>query len=122
MQYVEEQPVMTLKALNGTLLLFNDKAVIKHNTLTSLSTQGIKGDTVFFYDAISSIEYKKPGLINGYLRFVAAGTYASNPNAGVINSKGSILKSTTKATMNNMEDPNTVVLSAVNSKAIRASL
>ena len=100
----QEEPIMKMKALNGTILVFENRVVIQRKNLTAIATQGLKGDTTFFYNSLSGIEYKKPGLINGYIRFVTAGTSVHNPKFGIF--------TTPKSTM---EDPNTVILSAINS-------
>ena len=99
-----EKALMELKATNGTLLVYNDRVVIKRKGLFAVASQGIKGDTVFFYNTLSGVDYKRPGMINGYMRFVTGGTVDFNSKSGLIK--------TSKATT---QDPNTVVLRAFKS-------
>lgn len=102
---MEEQAIMQLKATNGTVLVYDDRVVIRRTGMFALATQGIKGDTVFFYHTLSGIDYKKPGLFNGYLRFVTAGTLPYVSQTGWFSSP-----------QDQLNDPNTVVLRAFNSR------
>ena len=121
MANIQEQPLMQIKATNGTVLVYDDKVVVKRTGIVAISTQGIKGDTVYFYNNLSGIEYRKPGWVNGYLRFIVPGTQTYNPTAGSIGGKNGFLKSMNDATKNNLKDPNTIVLRAFNSSIPKQS-
>ncbi len=98
-------PLITLKATNGTLNVFEDKVEISRKSLTGILSQGIKGDRVLFYKDLSSVEYKKPTLLaNGYIKFILAGT--SDVGAAT-----TILGTTTQ---DSLKDPNTLILRAFN--------
>lgn len=100
-----EQPIMELKGTNGTILAFDDKVIIKRKGLFAFASQGIKGDTTFFYKNLSGIDYKKPGMTNGYIRFVTSGTVAHNTKTGIFSTP-----------LESAQDPNTVILRAFNRK------
>lgn len=100
-----EKTIKELKATNGTILVYNDRVVIKRKGLFAFVSQGIKGDTVFFYRNLSGVDYKKPGLTNGYMRFVTAGTENYNSGTGLFATPQS-----------SAQDPNTVILRAFNRK------
>ena len=100
-----DEVLMELKATNGTILVYNDRVVIKRTGLFALASQGIKGDTTFFYRNLSGVDYKKPGWTNGYMRFVTAGTSTQNSKTGLFSTP-----------LESAQDPNTVILRAFNRK------
>ena len=100
-----EKALKELKATNGTILVYNDRVVVKRKGLFAFASQGIKGDTTFFYRSLSGIDYKKPGLTNGYMRFITAGTATYNTGTGLFVTPQS-----------STQDPNTVILRAFNRK------
>lgn len=96
---------MKLKYTNGLLIVYDDKIIISRKTAMGFLSQGLKGDKVFFYKDLSSIEYKKPSFFaNGYMKFITAGTNETNQNIG-------ILGNTTKKAL---QDANTLILRAFN--------
>lgn len=96
---------MKLKCTNGLLIVYDDKIIISRKTAMGFLSQGLKGDKVFFYKDLSSIEYKKPSFFaNGYMKFITAGTNETNQNIG-------ILGNTTKKAL---QDANTLILRAFN--------
>jgi len=102
--------LMSLKATNGTVIAYEDRVVISRKGFAAWATQGFKGDRTFFYSDLSGIEYKKPGMINGYMKFITAGTRDISPGVGLM---GSSLKS--------VQDENTVILRAFNTKVPKSS-
>lgn len=94
---------MSLKGTNGTVTVYDDRVAISRTGLGALAAQGIKGDKTIFYSDLSSVEFKKPGLTNGYMQFVYAGTVNTSAKVG-------ILKTSTKS----LKDENTVILRAFN--------
>lgn len=97
--------IMRLKGTNGTVIAYDDRVVIERTGLFAFAAQGFKGSKTCFYKDLSSVGYKKPGMANGYLQFIVAG---SNPSA-----PKSDLWGTSKETM---QDENVVVLRAFNSE------
>ena len=95
--------LMELKATNGTIIAYEDRVVISRQTFGGIFSQGFKGDRTFFYKDLTSVEYKKPGMINGYLQFITAGTISANPGVGLFGTSTQSLK-----------DNNTVILRAFN--------
>ena len=95
----------TIKCTNGLLKVYEDRAVISRNTVMGFVSQGLKGDKVFFYKDLSSIEYKKPSFFaNGYIKFVTAGTQETKQNIGMLGN----------TTFEASKDPNTLILRAFN--------
>lgn len=95
--------LMSLKGTNGTITAYDDRVVISRSGFLSIASQGFKGDRTYFYKDLSSVEYKKPGLTNGYFQFIIAGS-SSNPISNT-------LMGTSK---DSMEDENAVILRAFN--------
>lgn len=92
-----------LKGTDGTVIAYEDRVVIRRKGFFAITTYGFKGDRTFFYNALSGIEYRKPGNLNGYMKFIAAGT----PN---IQRRIGLFASTTVTP----HDENTVILRAFN--------
>ena len=102
----------TIKCTNGLLKVYEDRAVISRNTVMGFVSQGLKGDKVFFYKDLSSIEYKKPSFFaNGYIKFVTAGTQETKQNIGMLGN----------TTFEASKDPNTLILRAFNKEIPKKS-
>lgn len=96
------EKLMELKGTNGTVIAYDDKVVIERKGFFAfLSQQGFTGSRTYFYKDINAVEFKKPGLTNGYIKFILAGTIDSNATAGLF-----------KTSQNSIQDQNTVVLRA----------
>lgn len=95
--------IMELKGTNGTITAYDDRAIISRKGFLAWATQGFKGDKVYFYTQLSGIEYRKPGLINGYIKFITAGTKETNAKVNLFTSS-----------KESVEDENTVILKAFN--------
>lgn len=66
--------VLSAKGVNGQIDLFRDKIVIRRKGFRAFMTQGLKGEKDIYLSRISSVQYKKPGLVtNGYLQFTFSG-------------------------------------------------
>lgn len=101
-----EDGLMSLKATNGTIVVYEDRVVIARKGLGSLALQGIKGDRTFFYSDLSGVEYKKPSIMaNGYMKFLTSGTIDINAKVGMFGSS-----------KQSAADPNTVILRAFDKK------
>lgn len=95
--------LMSLKGTNGTVTAYDDRVVISRKGLAAFAAQGIKGDKTIFYSDLASVEFKKPGWTNGYIKFIYAGTVSITARVGML-----------KTSMKSLEDENTVILRAFN--------
>lgn len=96
------EKLMELKGTNGTIIAYDDRVVIERKGfLAFVSQKGFTGSRTYFYKDLNSVEYKKPGLTNGYMKFILAGTIDSNATAGLF-----------KTSQSSMQDQNTVILRA----------
>ncbi len=70
--------IKTAKGINGQLELLENKIRIKRKGLSAIMMHGFKGDKEIFIKQISSIQYKKTGLLtHGYIQFVFLGSQES---------------------------------------------
>lgn len=103
--------LMRLKATNGTIVAYEDKVVIARKGFGAFAMQGgFQGDRTIYYKDLSSIEYKKPGLVNGYIQFLFPGSLNSSAKVGFMGTSRQSAK-----------DPNTVILRAFNKNTPRES-
>jgi len=94
------EQLMELKGTTGTIIVYTDRVVIKRKGVFAIASQsGFTGDRTYFYQDINSVEFKKPGFTNGYIKFIVAGTIDRRATSSVLGSR-------------NIEDPNTVILRA----------
>jgi hypothetical protein len=93
--------LMKLKGTNGTVIAYDDRVVIERAGFVASMVQGFRGSKSYFYSDLTSVGYKKPGAINGYIQFVTAGSNSGSPKSD--------LWGTSKETM---QDENIVVLRA----------
>lgn len=99
------ETIMSLKATNGILNVYEDRIDISRKTAFGVLAQGIKGDRVLFYRDLASVEFRKPSMLaNGYIKFIVTGS--SDQNAAV-----NLLGMTTSSSL---KDPNTLILRAFN--------
>ncbi|MDD4688644.1 MAG: SHOCT domain-containing protein [Eubacteriales bacterium] len=97
--------LMSLKATNGILNVFEDRVEISRKTGFGVLSQGIKGDRILFYKDLSSVEFKKPSVLaNGYIKFIVTGTSDTNASVNLLG----------MTTTNSLKDPNTLILRAFN--------
>ena len=99
--------IAEFKGQNGKIMVFDDHIVISRATFGGVLSQGgFSGDRKFFYNDISSFEYKKPTFFaNGYFKIIIPGTHDTSAKVGLLGSSSE-----------SMKDPNTVVLRAFTSK------
>ncbi len=102
--------LMELKGTTGTIIAYKDKVVISRKGLFAAATHGFQGDRTFFYNDLTGIDYKKPGLTNGYIKFLVPGVKDTSPRVGLMASSS-----------DSMEDENTVILCAFNSNTPKLS-
>jgi len=61
---------LTAKGHNGQIELYNSKVCIRRQGMLGFLTQGLKGDKNITISSISSIQFKKAGMLtNGYIQF-----------------------------------------------------
>lgn len=104
------EELMSLKCTNGTIIVYEDRVVISRKGVAAFLLQGAVGDRIYYYSDLKTVEYRKPGMINGYMKFIIEGT-------NDINAKVNLLSSTKESA----QDPNTVILRAFNSKIPKES-
>jgi len=68
-----ETVVMEAKGLNGQLELTDSVVRIRRKGMLSVMLMGLKGDKEILLRQISSIQFKKAGLTNGYIQFTFQG-------------------------------------------------
>lgn len=96
------EKIMKLKGTNGTIIADADKVIIQRKGFIAFATQkGLTGNRTYFYKDINAVEFKKPGLTNGYMKFILAGTIDSSATTGLF-----------KTSQSSMQDQNTVILRA----------
>lgn len=104
--------IFSIKCTNGLLNVYEDKVVISRKTAMGFVSQSLKGDRIFFYKDLSSIEYRKPSIwANGYIKFLTAGTQETKQNIGVLGS----------TSIEAIKDPNTLILKAFNKEIVNKS-
>ncbi len=98
--------LMKIKGTNGQAIAYENHILLQRKGIKVMLTAGIVGDRVFYYKDISSIEFRKPGLINGHIKIIVGGIQDTNSHRqGIIGTKSSAMK-----------DVNTLVLRAFRKK------
>ena len=67
------KPLLQAPGMGGQLAVFNDKVVISRRGVLGLVNHGLKGDKEIRISQISSIQFKKAGIVNGYIQFAFLG-------------------------------------------------
>jgi len=62
------------KGNGGTIIVFEDRVIIKRSWLSALGTVG---DRTYPYGSIGSVVYRKPGLSDGYIQFIMPGNVSN---------------------------------------------
>ena len=95
------------KGQNGILIVYNDYLVISRKSFKGFISQGgYGGERKYFYNDISSIDYKKPTIMaNGYFKIIVQGTVETSAKVGLFSSS-----------RDSMKDPNTIILRAFSKK------
>ena len=68
-----DKPLIEAKGVGGQLELYEDKIRIKRKGVIGLMGHGLKGDKDIYIKDISSIQFKEPGVMNGYIQFAFLG-------------------------------------------------
>lgn len=89
------QELRRLKGANGTLVVYDDRAVIQPRKIVS----HIEQDKVFFFSNLLSLEYKRPGMTGGFIKFVTPGS--DSPTKTAITNTAKLV-----------DDPNTFVFNS----------
>jgi|GEM_PF-1104402 len=67
------QPVFVMKGINDLLEVFDDKVTITPKGLIGAINKGFKGTKSIPFFSISAIQFKKSGVLSGYLQFSIPG-------------------------------------------------
>jgi len=70
---MNKEPIISFKGRNGRIELYEDFVRLDRGTLMGFLTQGLKGIKDIYFDSITSIQIKKPGLSVGYIQFSIPG-------------------------------------------------
>lgn len=66
--------IMEAKGKNGQIILEENKIIIKRKGFSAFILHGFKGDKTILIKNITSVQYKKPGILtNGYIQLSIAG-------------------------------------------------
>ncbi|MBE7436037.1 MAG: SHOCT domain-containing protein [Anaerolineales bacterium] len=66
-------PLFTMKGVQGVLELYEDKVTITPKGLLGAINQGLKGTKTIPFSSITAIQFKKSGILSGYLQFTLPG-------------------------------------------------
>jgi len=67
-------PELYAKGVNGQIELYSNKICIRRKGVLGFLTQGLKGDKNIMISTITSIQFKKAGMLtNGYIQFAFMG-------------------------------------------------
>jgi hypothetical protein len=61
------------KGVGGSLEVLEDRVVLKHTMVLGITTGFFKGHKTIPYSAISAVQYKRSGVLSGYIQFTLAG-------------------------------------------------
>lgn len=72
-QQKPEGLVTTMKGIQDILEVYEDKVVITPKGLLGMMNKGVKGSKTIPYRNITAIQFKKSGMLSGYLQFTVPG-------------------------------------------------
>jgi hypothetical protein len=64
---------MIYKGVGGSLELLEDRLIIRRTMLLGTLVHGFKGEKSIPYSAITAVQYKRAGVMNGYIQFTLGG-------------------------------------------------
>jgi hypothetical protein len=64
---------MIYKGLGSSLELLEDRLIIRRSMILGTIMHGLKGEKTIPYSAITAVQYKPSGLVNGYIQFSVGG-------------------------------------------------
>lgn len=70
---MENQLIISFKGRNGKIELYENFVRLDRGTVMGFLMQGLKGQKDIYFNSISSIQIKKPGLTVGYIQFSLPG-------------------------------------------------
>lgn len=70
-------PTIEVKGVNGQLIITDGKVIISRKGFFAFINHGLKGEKEILIKSISAIQFKKPGIVNGYIQFVFMGSQES---------------------------------------------
>lgn len=64
---------MLCKGVGGSLEVLEDRVILKHTMVLGLTTGFFKGHKTIPYSAITAVQYKRSGVLSGYIQFTLSG-------------------------------------------------
>lgn len=64
---------MICKGVGGSIELREDRLVIRRTMVLGLLFHGLKGEKVIPYSSISAVQFKRAGMVRGYIQFTLGG-------------------------------------------------
>ena len=74
---MDKEPIISFKGRNGKIELYETFLRLDRGTVLGFLTQGLKGKKDIYFNSISSIQIKKPGITVGYLQLSISGGHES---------------------------------------------
>ncbi len=68
-----DEPAAVAEGINGIMSLFSDRLEIRRKGVGSFFAQGLKGVKAIQLSSVSSVQFKKAGLTNGYIQIAFLG-------------------------------------------------
>lgn len=59
--------------VGDTLIVYEDRVIIKHKGVLNFMAMGIHGDKTIYYADLTAVQFKKPGITNGHIQFSILG-------------------------------------------------
>jgi hypothetical protein len=78
---MEKEPVFKMKGVGDELEVFEDKLTITPKGMLGLMAKGLKGTKTIPFTSITATQFKKSGLISGYIQFTLHGGKESTGGA-----------------------------------------
>ncbi|MDR1316034.1 MAG: DUF4429 domain-containing protein [Spirochaetales bacterium] len=78
---MNNEPVFKMKGTSDELEVFEDKLTITPKGVLGLMTKGLQGTKTIPFSSITAIQFKKSGLVSGYIQFTLHGGKESTGGA-----------------------------------------
>jgi hypothetical protein len=78
---MDKEPVFKMKGTGDELEVFEDKLTITPKSVLGLMTKGLQGTKTIPFSSITAIQFKKSGMISGYIQFTLHGGKESTGGA-----------------------------------------
>jgi hypothetical protein len=78
---MDKEPVFKMKGVSDELEVFEDKLTITPKGVLGFMTKGLQGTKTIPFSSITAIQFKKSGMLSGYLQFTLHGGKESTGGA-----------------------------------------